>query len=210
MTSTGQQSSGEWERLATVSSLVDVVARHVDDLVQLPAEDLPEWLTGLGVPRGWRIARLDGNSLQPSRIAVCGGSSQGSGYGCDTLSVFRFTGVPPIEVVQDNAACTLHDLDAVGITACRLAAPPRPGIMAVRSSGYFTTAGLPVWAQYSTYIAGSTLAGEGRLIQHSVLVESGWRATFSDDIAHMSDAVHHAFLTTVETQHLGKQKDADA
>jgi hypothetical protein len=55
---------------------------------------------------------------------------------CETISVFGFTGIPPTEVVGDNAHCTLRDLHAVGITAGRLAAPPLPGVIAVRSSGY--------------------------------------------------------------------------
>jgi hypothetical protein len=195
---TVQNTSAEWNRLASVSSVVDVVARHVDELVQVPAKDLPGWLTGLGVPAGWRIARFgEGSGAAPSRIAVCG--RQGGGYGCETISVFGFTGVPPVDVVRDNAECTLRGLDAAGITACALATPPMPGVIAVRSSGYFSIDRLPVWAQYSTYIAGSTVSCESRLIQHSVFVESGCRATLSDDITQLSDAVHQAFLSTIDT-----------
>jgi hypothetical protein len=200
MTSAGQQPSSDWDRLAAVSSLIDVVARHVDGLIQLPSADLPDWLTDLGVPAGWRIARLDGGGVQPSRIAVCSGKSQGGGYGCDTISVFGFTGIPPSEVVRDNAACTLRDFNATDITAGRLATPPTPGVIAVRSSGYFTTVELPVWAQYSTYIAGSTICGEGRLIQHSMFVESDCRAALNEDITQLSDAVHHAFFSTIDAR----------
>ncbi|MBS4728852.1 hypothetical protein MSM1_11065 [Mycobacterium sp. SM1] len=196
MTAAAQEPS-EWHRLAAVSSLVDVVARHVDDLIQLPAERLPEWLTVLGVPAGWRIARLDGNAVQPSRIAVCSRQSQGGGEACETISVFRFTGIAPVDVVRANADCTLRDLRANDITAQTLMTPPVPGVIAVRSSGYFNTTGLRVWAQYSTYIAGSNQPGKGRLIQHSMFVESGSRAALNDDITRLSNAIHRAFLTSV-------------
>lgn len=120
------------------------------------------------------------------------------GAACETISVFAFTGVPPVDVVRDNADCTLRDLDAASITTCALAAPSTAGVAGVRSSGYFNSAQQHIWAQYSTYVAGSNVSGEGRLIQHSLFVESSSLQCFNDDIAQLSNAVHHAFLATIQ------------
>jgi hypothetical protein len=191
--------STEQRRVPTVSSVLNIVAAHVNDFVQLRGDELPEWLTELGVPLGWRIARVDCGGIQPLRVAVCGPHFDGGWDGCDTISVFAFTGVAPVKVVRDNADCTLRDLDAEGVTTSILATPPTPGVCAVRSSGYFSTAGLWVWAQYSTYLAGSDIPGQGRLIQHSIFIESGCQARLSDDIIQVSNAIHYAFFNTVNT-----------
>jgi hypothetical protein len=119
--------------------------------------------------------------------------------GCETINVFRFTGSPDIDMVCDHADCTLRDLHAEEITTHTLMTPQFPGTTAVRSSGCFSTAGLWIWAQYSTYIAGSALADQGQLIQHSVFVESGCRAGLSDTVTQLSDAIYQAFLTNIGT-----------
>jgi hypothetical protein len=196
MTSPAPEHPNEWHRLASVSSLVDVVSRHVEDLVQLSARDLPQWLTSLGVPTGWHLARMEGDNLQPSRIAVCIPTS-GGGCACETISVFRFTGIPAVDVLHRHADCTLRDLDAENITTRRLTTPPVPAVAAVRCSGQFNTGGLSVRAQYSTYVAGSDIAGGGRLIQHGIFTEAATPSALAKDIEQLSNTVHHAFLTTV-------------
>jgi hypothetical protein len=161
---------------------------------------VPQWLAGLAVPAGWRIARFDGGGVAPSRIAVCGPQSDGGWDGCETINVFRFTGIPDIDMVCDHADRALRDLHAEAITTHTLMTPQLPGTTAVRSSGYFATAGLWIWAQYSTYIAGSTRTDQGRLTQHSVFVESGCRARLSDNVTQLSDAIHQAFLADIGTR----------
>jgi len=101
--------------------------------------------------------------------------------------------------VRDNADCTLRDLQAEGITNQILATPLKPRVTAVRSSGNFTTAGLRVWAQYSTYLAGSEEPGQGCLIQHNLFSESGCLTTLTAGVKQLGDAVHHRFLTTIGT-----------
>lgn len=192
--------STERRRLEAVSSMVNVVARHVDGLVQLCAEAMPGWLTQLGVPPGWQVGHLANSAVEPSRIAVCGQQPGGRWDGCETISVFGFTGIPPVEVVRNNADCTLRDLAAAGVTVDFVDTPPLPGATAVRSSGYFGVAGLWLWAQYSSYVAGSEEPGQGRLIEHAVFVESGCQARLSDDIARLTHAVYRAFVTTAATR----------
>jgi hypothetical protein len=199
MTSAARDPAAEWQRLASVSSVVDVVAASVDGIAQLHVDEIDEWLNGLGVPDGWRIARFDSGDTQPSRIAVYGQRPRGGWDGCETITVFGFTGIPNLDDVRRNADCTLRDLDADAIITQRLVVPPGPGVVAARSSGYFSTAGQRVWAQYSAYIAGSHPSGQGRLIEHNVFVESACRARLNDDVAKLSEAVHHAFLTTLGT-----------
>jgi hypothetical protein len=199
MTMTEQHPS-EWHRLARVSSVVDVVARHVHGLAQVPSGDVSHWLAGLAIPAGWHIARFGGDGVAPSRITVCGPQSDGGWDGCETINVFRFTGIPDIDMVRDHADCTLGDLHAEEITTRTLMTPQLPRTTAVRSSGYFSTAGLWIWAQYSTYVAGSTRADQGQLIQHSVFIESGCRTRLSDNVTQLNDAIHQAFLADISTR----------
>jgi hypothetical protein len=172
------------------------MARHVDDLMQLRAEATPRWLTKLGVPPGWKIGHLVDGIVEPSRIAVCGQQSDGGWDGCETISVFGFTGNPPKDVVRNNADCTLRDLAAAGITTQVVDTPPLPGAIAVRSSGHFGVAGLWVWAQYSTYVIGSETPGQGRLIEQAVFIEAGCQARLGGDVAELTQAVYQAFATS--------------
>ena len=106
--------------------------------------------------------------------------------------MFAFTGIPPEDVVRDNADRTLRDLAATGITTERVDISALRGALAVRSSGYFVLAGRWVWAQYSTYVFGSTEPSQGRLIEHTVFIESGSQARLSGDVAELTQAVHQA------------------
>jgi hypothetical protein len=197
---THQQHAEEWRRLTTAKSIAEVIAEdvYVDHLVQLDGDGIPEWLSRLEVPDGWRLAQLDDSSpARPTRVAVCGQRADTGWEASDTISVFGFTGVPLFRNVLGNAACILRDLDAHDITTRVLTAPPKPGVLAVRSSGTFTIARLCVWAQYSTYLAGSEQPAAGRLIMHNVFVESGYRTRLVDDIIELSDAVHQGFIAGI-------------
>jgi hypothetical protein len=139
VSTTEEQMAAERRRVAAVSSIAAVAARHVGDLAELVAADLPEPLTRLGAPPGWRLANLAGSPVAPARVLVCGQHPDGSWDGCETIRAFGFTGALPADVVRANADCTLRGLAAEHVTAGALAAPP--AATAVRSSGTFTTAG---------------------------------------------------------------------
>jgi hypothetical protein len=192
--------STERRRLAAVSSVVSVLASHVDDVVQFRSWNLPAWVTQLSVPPGWQIGHLASSDAQPARIAVCGQQSDGGWDGCETINVFGFTGIAPVDVVHESADCTLRDLAAAGITTQIVDTPLLPAATAVRSSGYFGVAGLWVWAQYSTYVFGSETPGQGRLIEQAVFVESGCQARLADDIAQLTHAVYRAFATAAASR----------
>jgi len=185
----------ELGRLTAVSSVVDVVNRHVSDLAPISPNNLPRWLTRLAVPPGWRLAHLAGSPPQPARIAVHGQRPDSTWEGCETISVFGFTGVLSATVVHDNADCTLRDLNAEGITTVALATPPISGATAVRSRGYFTAGGRRVWAQYTIYVAGSKSPGQGMLIEQSLFIAAGWRRRLWNDIDQLGNAIHIPFLT---------------
>lgn len=190
-----QESPDDWDRLSAVTSLADSIKHYVDQLEQLPVDDLPASLARIGVPTGWRIGQLDNNDNPPSRIAVHGSEDRGSGYGCETISLFRFSGMPPIKIVLDNADCTLRDLHATGITTKILTLPPASGMAGVRSSGYVDTRGKSVWTQYSNYIVGSGLRGKSHLVEQGIFVESSELHRLRDDITHLTNAVYHEFFT---------------
>lgn len=95
---------------------------------------------------------------------------------------------------------TLRASIAEAITTRTLMTPQVPRATAVRSSGYFATAGLWIWAQYSTYVASSTRTDQGRLIQHSVFIESGCQARLSDNVTQLSDAIYQTFLADISTR----------
>jgi hypothetical protein len=188
----GDALAAERRRLAAVSTIAGEVARHVHEFTHLRADAAPRWLTQLGVPAGWQTRHLAQSTVEPSRIAVSGQRPDGGWDGCETITVFGFTGIPPEDVVRDNADRTLRDLAATGITRERVDTSALRGALAVRSSGYFVIAGRWVWAQYSTYVFGSTEPSQGRLIEHTVFIESGSQARLSGDVAELTQAVHQA------------------
>jgi hypothetical protein len=190
--------AAEQRRLAGAASVVNVVADYVDDLVQLRPEELPPWLEQLGLPAGWRVAKLEGADVAPARVAVCGQQPDGRWDGCETISAFGFTGNPPGKALRDNADCTLRDLDASEITISTPVAALIAGVTAVRCSGFFTAAGQRIWAQYSTFVAGSTVPGKGRLIQHCLFVDVSSRAKLTEDIAQLSNDLQRAFLNGLD------------
>jgi hypothetical protein len=196
VTETDDTTAAEQRRLVAAPSIAAAVARHVDALAELDAENLPGWLTRLGAPPGWRLARLEGSPIEPARVAVYGEHPDGSWDGCETIRAFGFTGALPADVVRANADCTLRGLGAENITTGALAASP--AATAVRSSGTFATAGRRVWAQFSTYVAGPTPAAQGLLVEHSIVIDSRCHAGLYDDITNLSNGIHHAFLTATE------------
>jgi hypothetical protein len=197
MTPPSPDSPIELSQLTAVSSVVNVVARYVDGLAPIPADELAEWVAGLAVPADWQVLPLDANAAPLARIAVHGQRPEGGWDACDTLSVFRFTGFPPREVVEDNAECTLRDLGAGEGIHTTVAPPPPPGVAVVRSDGHFDIAGKPMYAQYETYVASSDQPGQGRLIQHSIFVDHGSFFRLGRDVGQLTGTVHDAFLTAI-------------
>jgi hypothetical protein len=191
---TASQQSDEWRRLSSAASLSDIVARSVTGFASLPVRDaLPCDSGTFAVPAGWHLASPGDTPEQPVRVAVTGHRSRGGWQGCDTLAAFGFTGIPPVDIFVDHAACTLRDLNASGVTTRSLDTPVMSGVCAVRSAGYFTAARSRMWAQFSTYVAGSEHPRSGRLIQHSLFIRTQRRTQLRTDIAYLSDAVHRSF-----------------
>jgi hypothetical protein len=156
-------------------------------------------LTELGVPPGWRIGQLADARIAPSRIAVCGEQPGGTFDGCETISVFAFSGHPPEDVVRNNADRTLRDLGATGITAQIVELSSSPDVIAARSSGYFAAAGLWMWAQYSFYVYGSSSPQRGRLIEQAVFVESGSLPRLTGGVAQLTQNLRDALGSISET-----------
>ncbi|WP_170092301.1 hypothetical protein [Mycobacteroides abscessus] len=194
-----QESPNPGRRLPSVESVVDAVAPYVTDLNLIPPRETPEWLQHLAVPAGWQIVHLDTGSIQPTRTAVTGPRGDGGWDGCETLSVYRFTGAPPRSVVFENNDCTLRGLGGESLTTHMLTAPAGQKVCAVRSTGYFTAAGRRMWAQYSTYVVDGRTPGGSWLALHGLFVSADSRAGLRDDVTALSDAVHEEFLTAVVT-----------
>ena len=191
----------ERTRLSSASSLADIVARQVTDLAPLPiAAVSPDQSRVLDLPVGWLLAAAGDSADHPVRVVVTGHRSRGGWEGCETLAAFSFTGPAPIDTVIGSAACTLYDLNASGITRQTLATAELSDACAVRASGYLTALGLRIWAQFSTYLAGSNEVGCGRLIQHSLLVTTQRRTQLRTDIAVLSDTIHRAFCAMIDTR----------
>lgn len=185
-------------RLLTATSVVDQMRQHVDNLTTVAPEDLPEWLKHLEIPEGWVAAHITAGSTPLSRVMLYGHRPEGGWEGCETLSVFRFGGAPPKDLLRENADRTLRDLGADSVSTFSLFAAAESSASAARSSGYFTAAGRRVWAQFSAYI-GTGHDGEGFLIEHAVYTDAAHRSLLRDDISDLGDAVHAAFIEQVDT-----------
>lgn len=211
---TTPQPSDEWQRLSTAVSLSDIVGRTITDFKPLPVCDvLPCDSVTFKLPQGWYLA-ASGDTEEPVRAAVTGHRTRGGWQGCDTLAAFGLTGTTPATVATKHASCTLRDLGASGVTTRSLDIPMLSGAWAVRSSGYFTAAGLRMWAQFSTYFSGSNEPGRGRLIQHSMFVTTQSHTQLRADITDLSNAVHMSSArcsgpapTRVEGRYEARQND---
>jgi hypothetical protein len=196
---TRPHASPDRRRMPSVDSVVDAVAPYITDLALVPPRGTPEWLQQSAVPNGWQVVHLDTGSVQPTRTAVTAPRDDGGWGGCETISVYRFTGSPPCSIVTRHNDCTLRGFGGESLTTHPLTAPAVQKVCAVRSTGYFTAAGRRMWAQYSTYIFGSETTSGAWLTLHGLFVSSDARARLRDDVTALSDAVHEAFLTAVVT-----------
>ncbi|WP_139027116.1 hypothetical protein [Mycobacterium bohemicum] len=178
-------------------SLVDVLIEdeYIDDVAALPAVEIPEWLKRLGVPRGWELSPpADGTSAPWALVAVTGPRGSGEWDAAETISVFGYTGRPLFSDVFHNADRMLRGMNASDIAVKVLPIPPVQWTAAVRSSGIAHVRDRSVWVQQSNYVAGSDQPHAGRLIVHSLFVETASQARLSDDIREASDAVYEGFV----------------
>lgn len=178
-------------------SLVDVLIEdeYIDDVAALPAVEIPEWLKRLGVPRGWELSPpADGTNAPWALVAVTGPRGGGEWDAAETISVFGYTGRPLFSDVFHNADRMLRGMNASDIAVKVLPIPRVQWTAAVRSSGIAHVGDRSVWVQQSNYVAGSDQPHSGRLIVHSLFVETASQARLSDDIREASDAVYEGFV----------------
>jgi len=191
--------SPHWRPLPS-SSLVDAFYEdeEIEDVVALSGAEVPEWLQRLSIPMNWQLVGLpDVPDQLIARMAVCGPRGNGEWEATDTISVFGYTGWPVFYDVFHNADRTLRDLNATGIGVQVLPVPPIQWTAAVRSSGIAPIGDRSVWVQQSNYVAGSEQPHAGRLIVHSLFVDTACRDRLADDVTQLSDAVHQGFVAAL-------------
>lgn len=178
-------------------SLVDALIEddYIDDVVALPGVQVPQWLKRLGVPTGWKSRPLPDKANAPwGRVAVTGPRGGGEWDAAETLSVFGYTGRPFFSDVFHNADRMLRGMNATDIAVKVLPVPPIQWTAAVRSIGVAHLDDQSVWIQQSNYVAGSEQPHAGRLLVHSLFVDTASRGRLSDDVAALSDAVYQGFV----------------
>jgi hypothetical protein len=191
--------SPHWRPLPS-SSLVDAFYEDedIEDVVALSGAEVPEWLQRLSIPMNWQLVGLpDVPDQLIARMAVCGPLGNGEWEAADTISVFGYTGWPVFYDVFHNADRTLRDLNATGIGVQALPVPPIQWTAAVRSSGIALIGDRSVWVQQSNYVAGSEQPHAGRLIVHSLFVDTACRDRLAEDVTQLSDAVHQGFVAAL-------------
>lgn len=191
--------SPRWRPLPS-SSIVDVLYEdeNVEDVVALSGAATPEWVQRSSIPMNWQLVRLpDVSNHLTARMAVCGPLGDEQWEAAETISAIGFTGWPSFYDVFRNADRTLHGLDATGIATRVLPVPPIQWAAAVRSSGIAVIGDRSVWVQQSNYIAGSEHPHAGRLIVHSLFVDSACRDRLADDINQLSEAVYQGYLAAL-------------
>ncbi|TDZ80103.1 hypothetical protein DE4585_03854 [Mycobacteroides salmoniphilum] len=174
-----------------LQTVAAAIQQHVDNLAQVAAPELAEWLAVLDIPRGWDVVALP-HEPRPSRLTVCGPRLQGGYLATETLSVFHFSGVAPRRFVARHADRWLVDSGAESVASYSLI-PPTADVEAVRCTGFMTLDDRRVWVQSSTYLASSAQSGVGILIEQVFVVESHYRAQIRDDIADLGDSVQALF-----------------
>ncbi|WP_201793437.1 hypothetical protein [Mycobacterium avium] len=188
------------QRLTSAASLPDLICGRVSQFECLPVTGALD-LGDFRIPPRWHLAAPGDEAEQPVRCIVTGHRLRGGWQACDTVAAFTFSGVVPLEVMVDNADCTLRDLGAAGVSSRAVVASTIPGVAGMRSAGYFTALGLRIWGQFTTYIADSRCLEMGRLIQHSLFVATQRRTQLRTDIRYLSDAIAKSFGDLVDGHH---------
>jgi hypothetical protein len=170
----------------------------IADLVPLPAGAAPEWMTGVGLPAGWRQGRYVGdNPTEPWSVAVRGERSDGRWDACETITVFSFTGLPVAQDIWQLCESSLKALHADNIVIVEIAAPAVHGVSVISGSGEFRVEDRFIHGQFNYYAAGSPESGRGRLVQQCLYVDAAKRAEFEAAIALMGNELHKAFVESV-------------
>ncbi|OBG36230.1 hypothetical protein A5673_18125 [Mycobacterium sp. E3198] len=99
-----------------------------------------------------------------------------------------------------NADGTLRALNGTEIAVQVLPVPPIQWTAAVRSSGVALIGERSVWVQVTNYVAGSEQPHAGRLIVHSVYLDTPSRARLAEDVTQLSDAVYQGFVAALLNQ----------
>jgi hypothetical protein len=173
-----------------------MISRYVTDLALIQADELSTWLVALPVPVGWQIGRAENSPIQPTRTTIHRRDPVAGWDACETINVFRFTGVPPHDIIRGNADYTLRAGGAHDIAIHPVQTPASATMTAIRSSGYLTLANQQsIWAQHSIYIADDDT--QGLLIEHGIFTVSNRRASLHNDITELTDAVYDTFVSTM-------------
>lgn len=177
--------------------LIDAQAMGVHDLVMESGSSVPQWITRLSVPTGWRTGHLEEADIEPCRIAVCGQRLDGGWDACETLSVFTFTGAPAADHLEQHCRRALAQLGVAALETVSLAVSSRTGVHGVRCSGRCTIAEREVWIQFTFYSAGSMASEEGCLVQQCIFVDANRLVALEDDVERLSDTLQVAFARAV-------------
>lgn len=177
--------------------LIDAQAMGVDDLAMASGPSVPEWITRLSVPAGWRTGHVEGADIEPFRVAVCGERVDGGWDACETLSVFTFTGALTTDRLEQHCRRALAQLGICSPVTVSLAVSSCAGVHGARSSGRGTIAAREVWIQFSFYSADSMASGKGCLVQQCIFVDADRLSTLGDDLERLSDTLEIAFARAV-------------
>ncbi|WP_156748059.1 hypothetical protein [Mycobacterium sp. E3198] len=194
--------SPRWRPLPS-SPLVDALREdeEIEDVVALSGAEVPEWVQRLSLPVNWELLELpDVPDQAICRMAVCGPRGNGEWDAADTISLFGYTGWPTFYDVLHNADGTLRALNGTEIAVQVLPVPPIQWTAAVRSSGVALIGERSVWVQVTNYVAGSEQPHAGRLIVHSVYLDTPSRARLAEDVTQLSDAVYQGFVAALLNQ----------
>ncbi len=198
----------EWDRLANVSSMVDVLLSQdgiydedeINDFQPLTGDSGPEWVRRLTVPEGWRMLDLPPDQAAAvTRLAVAGPRPDGSSEATETLSVFGYTGWVGFDEVLSGADRSLQDLDADHITTRVLRLPPVKWAVAVQAEGVAMIGGRRIWVRQGNYLIGSMSPHAGRLFVHSVMVDDAVRQQWGKDVDRLCEAVRQGFVQSLES-----------
>jgi hypothetical protein len=195
--------SPRWRPLPS-SSVVDALYEDedIENVVALTGAEIPEWLQRLSIPVNWELVGLpDVPDQLIARMAVCGPLGNGEWEAADTISVFGYTGWPAFYDVFHNADRTLRGLNATGIAVRVLPVPQIQWTAAVRSSGIALIGDRSVWIQQSNYVTGSEQPHAGRLIVHSLFVDTACRDRLAEDIVQLSSGVYQGFVNALSNEH---------
>lgn len=190
-----QHDLATWQRILSATAVLDVLAAAVEDWAPLPSPEAG-WLVHTEIPEGWRTIPMTDDTQTPLRVVAMPAEGRRAWVACQSLSAFRFTGVPAPSLLYGNSSRVLEETAALRVKTDPVVLPEGRGLAGVRTEGYVHVDGRDFWVRYSTYLRGSDTEMDG-LVVEEIMAASAESVLRIHGTGDLSAAARDAFIAHI-------------